>query len=163
MVQSAGILVFRKLGSEPEVLLAHPGGPFWAKKDTWSIPKGECKANEDLLVAAKREFQEETGLEIPAGKLLELGAVKQSSSKTNHVWAVEGNPDTSGFKSNTFVMEWPPKSGQEQEFPESDRVAWFPLSKATQKVYKNQVAFLERLTETLGVDLSGPPEQQSLL
>lgn len=163
MVQSAGILVYRKQGSDVEVLLTHPGGPFWAKKDTWSIPKGEVEENESLETAAAREFKEELNIDPPAGERLDLGSVKQSGGKTNYIWAVSGNPDITGFKSNAFSMEWPPKSGQMQEFPENDRAAWFPLSEAKLKVFKAQQTFLDRLVEHLGLEKIEVPEQQTLL
>lgn len=162
-IQSAGILVYRKAGTSLEVLLVHPGGPFWARKDTWSIPKGEADTDEDLLHAAQREFQEEVGMPAPTNALLELGAVRQDSRKTNHIWAVEGNLDIAGFKSNVFTMEWPPKSGQQQEFPENDRAKWFPIEVAKTKVFKAQQIFFDTLAEKVGVDLAEPPEQQSLL
>jgi predicted NUDIX family NTP pyrophosphohydrolase len=162
-IQSAGLLVYRKHGSTVEVLLVHPGGPLWAKKDMWSIPKGETEAGEDLQMAAAREFKEELGFEPPSDLHIELGHAKQNSSKIIYVWAIEGDPDLSGFVSNTFSMEWPPKSGKQQEFPENDRVAWWPLSEAKQKVFKAQQSFLDRLAEQLHVELSEPPQQQSLL
>jgi predicted NUDIX family NTP pyrophosphohydrolase len=162
--QSAGILVFRRTADTVEVLLVHPGGPFWAKKDTWSIPKGELEADEDLLSAAVREFEEEVGFKPPEGQRISLGEAKQSG-KTNYIWAVEGDADLKRFKSNTFTMEWPPKSGQEQEFPENDRARWFDLAAAQGKVFKNQTGFIERLAETLGttIEVNAKPEQQSLL
>lgn len=165
--QSAGILVFRKTGSKVEVLLVHPGGPFWSKKDTWSIPKGELEEGEDRLAAAKREFAEEVGFEVPDGELTDLGEAKQSG-KVNYIWAVEGNPDIKKFKSNTFTMEWPPKSGQEQEFPENDRAAWFDLAMAKTKVFAYLAVYIDRLAETLGSKVEPVPEpekpqQQSLL
>ena len=162
-VQSAGILVFRRTVSAVEVLLVHPGGPFWAKKDSWSIPKGELETDEDLFSGAAREFEEEVGIKPPAGKQLELGEFKQGSAKTNHIWAVEGEVDLKDFKCNTFIMEWPPKSGVEQEFPENDRAAWFDLGTARRKLFKGQVIFIDRLAEQLNVEVAAEPEQQSLL
>lgn len=169
--QSAGILVFRRQPSVIEVLLVHPGGPFWAKKDTWSIPKGELEDGEDRLAAARREFEEEVGFAVPAGELMDLGEAKQSG-KINYIWAVEGNPDIKRFKSNTFKMEWPPKSGQEQEFPENDRAAWIDLVTAKTKVYGYLTVYIDRLAEKLGTEVTefavaakpaSLPEQQSLL
>jgi len=173
MKQSAGILVYKKVSAAYQILLVHPGGPFWAQKDSWSIPKGEIEADEDLLSGARREFQEEVGSAAPKGELVALGQSKQGS-KTNHIWAVEGDVDLSHFHeerpSNLVTMEWPPHSGEEIHFAENDRVEWFSLSVAHTKVYKNQQAFLERLTEKLEIDLddesSAEPEtptQQSLL
>lgn len=162
--QSAGILVFRKKSGAVEVLLAHPGGPFWAKKDTWSIPKGELGEGEELQAAAEREFAEEVGFERPAGALIDLGQAKQSG-KTNYIWAVEGDVDLNKFKSNTFTMEWPPSSGKEEEFNETDRIAWFDLATAKTKVYKYQVDYFDRLAEALGttIEETSVPEQQTLL
>ena len=159
--QSAGLLVFRHNGNLVEVLLVHPGGPFWAKKDSWSIPKGETEDDEDLLEAAKREFEEETGLKPTVGPLIELGSAKQGS-KTNFIWAVEGDFDLAKFKSNTFQMEWPPNSGQEQEFPEVDKAQWFSLDVAMQKVFKAQTVFLERLADLLQVEVAEAPTQTEL-
>jgi len=164
MIRSAGLLIFRKRGVNVEVLLCHPGGPFWAKKDTWSIPKGEVAEDESLEQALEREFVEETSFDIPQGERINLGEAKQSSSKTNYVWAVEGDMDTSKFACrSTFEMEWPPKSGKKQEFPENDRVAWFELSQAKQKVFKAQQVFIDRLSERLNITQSDAPFQQSLL
>ena len=163
MKQSAGILVFRQQGAKVEVLLAHPGGPFWGKKDVWSIPKGEAEDGEDLIVCAKREFKEELGLESPEGELLELGSAK-ASGKINHIWALGANVDTAKFAPKSMVkMEWPPKSGQEIEFPESDKIAWFELNRAKAKLFKNQSEFMDRLAERLNVEIqnSDEPEQTS--
>jgi predicted NUDIX family NTP pyrophosphohydrolase len=133
-----------------EVFLVHPGGPYWEKKDAgaWSIPKGECLEDEDPLNAAKRECQEETGLAIE-GDFWPLGSVKQPSGKIVIAWAVEANPDASLVKSNPFKMEWPPRSGKTQEFPEIDKAGWFSMQDARKKVLKGQVAFLERLSGLL--------------
>ena len=162
--QSAGILVFRRQASGVEVLLVHPGGPFWAKKDSWSIPKGELEADEDHLSAAQREFAEELGMPAPTGELTDLGAVKQPG-KVNFIWAVEGTIDLAKFKSNTFAMEWPPHSGQELQFPENDRAAWFDLITAKRKLFRAQAEFIDRLASALNIPLIdiAPPEQQSLL
>ena len=145
---SAGLLMYRRRGNGVEVLLAHPGGPFWAKKDlgAWSIPKGELDSDEDPLLAAKREFEEETGV-VPAGNFIALGEVKQAGGKTVAAWAVEGDCDLSGLKSNTFSMEWPPRSGRMAEFPEVDRWEWFSLDEALEKILAGQKIFLERLVE----------------
>ncbi len=128
---SAGILLFRRAPAGVEVLLVHPGGPFWAKKDVgaWSIPKGLADEGEDLLAAAKREFLEETGMPVE-GEFLDLGAHKQPSGKTIVAWACEGDFDPASLKSNTFSVEWPPRSGRMAEFPEVDRAAWFSIDEA---------------------------------
>lgn len=153
MKQSAGVLVYRRKDNQIEVFLVHPGGPFWAKKDSgaWSIPKGEYK-DEDPLTAAKREFKEETGNDAPNGGYIELGEVKIPSKNIN-CWAIEGDLDTSKVKSNTFSMEWPPKSGQQQEFPEVDKASWVEISKAGPKMHKGQSEFIDRLAQHLGVQL----------
>jgi predicted NUDIX family NTP pyrophosphohydrolase len=142
--KSAGLLVYRLRNGELEVLLVHPGGPFWAKKDegAWSIPKGEIAENEDSLKAAKREFFEETGFEAD-GNFIALTPVKQASGKWVYAWAVEGDCDAGAIKSNTFSMEWPPRSGDKKEFPEVDRAGWFPIEMARQKILKGQVSLLE--------------------
>ena len=152
---SAGILVYRKT-DVVEAFLVHPGGPFWAKKDNaaWSIPKGEYDENEDPLSAAKREFQEEVGQPMPDGELVKLGEFKVSSSKMVHAWAVEGEINPKHVKSNLFEMEWPPKSGNMQEFPEVDKAGWFPLAESLQKIVKGQVPIIEKLAEVLGVEIS---------
>jgi predicted NUDIX family NTP pyrophosphohydrolase len=150
--RSAGILLYRRPGPEPEFLLVHPGGPFWAKKDdgAWSIPKGLYDEGEDALAAAKREFEEETG-SVPAGTFIELGAFRLPSSKVLRIWAVEGDFDLATFKSNVFEMEWPPKSGRRQEFPEADRAGWFGPGEALRKITKGQVPVVLTLLEQLGV------------
>jgi predicted NUDIX family NTP pyrophosphohydrolase len=150
--KSAGILLFREQDGSLEVLLVHPGGPFWAKKDdgAWSIPKGEFEDGEDPLAAAKREFAEETGL-VLGGEEIALGDVRQSSAKTVYAWALRGDFDATALKSNTFSMEWPPKSGRQQEFPEVDRADWFTLDVARGKMIKGQIPFLDRLQAILGV------------
>jgi predicted NUDIX family NTP pyrophosphohydrolase len=136
---SAGILVFRRRPSGLEVMLAHPGGPFWAKKDlgAWSIPKGLADEGEALLDAAKREFLEETGMAVN-GEFLDLGAHKQPSGKTIAAWACEGDFDPALLKSNTFTVEWPPRSGRMAEFPEVDRAAWFSIAEALEKIGNGQ-------------------------
>jgi predicted NUDIX family NTP pyrophosphohydrolase len=148
---SAGILMFRSREDILEVLLVHPGGPFWAKKDegVWSIPKGEFNIDtEDPLGAARREFEEETGF-TPEGDFISLGTLAQSSMKIVQAWAVEGDCDAAHIKSNTFSMEWPPRSGKQQEFPEIDRAGWFDIETAKTKILKGQTAFIDRLLEQL--------------
>jgi predicted NUDIX family NTP pyrophosphohydrolase len=149
--RSAGVLMYRRSRPALEVLLVHPGGPFWARKDlgAWSIPKGECLDGEDLLAAAKREFREELGVE-PAGTFLELGSVVQPSRKDIAAWAVEGDFPVAELKSNTFELEWPPKSGKTQLFPEVDRAEWFGLEDARRKILPGQAAFIERLVARIG-------------
>ena len=148
--RSAGLLMYRHHDDCLEVFLVHPGGPFWAKKDmgAWSIPKGESDSNEDSLLAAKREFEEETGL-MPRGNFIALGEQKQAGGKIVTVWAVEGDCNPSTSKSNTFSMEWPPRSGKMTEFPEVDRWEWFSMEKAGEKILAGQRVFLERLTSLL--------------
>jgi len=147
---SAGLLMYRRRRGGVEVFLVHPGGPFWAKKDAgaWSIPKGEYAAGDDPLEAARREFEEETGM-APEGEFAELGSVKQAGGKTVTAWAFEGDCDPEAIRSNTFTMEWPPKSGRQQEFPEVDRAGWFDLRTAEEKILKGQLGFLRRLGELL--------------
>jgi len=148
---SAGILMFRSRAGSLEVLLVHPGGPFWAKKDegVWSIPKGEFNIDtEDPLEAAKREFAEETGF-TPEGDFIYLDTLSQSSMKIVHAWAVEGDCDAAHIKSNTFTMEWPPRSGKQKEFPEVDRAEWFDVETAKIKILKGQTAFIDRLLDQL--------------
>jgi predicted NUDIX family NTP pyrophosphohydrolase len=162
---SAGILLYRRRGSEIEVLLGHPGGPFWAKKDAgaWSIPKGEIEDNEDLIEAAKREFSEELGHAAPKGPYVELGSWKRKDGKQIYIWATEGDFDVSHITSNTVTIEWPPKSGKNLEFPEIDRAAWISLTDAPMKLHKGQDVFMERLAGQLQIELPLVPEQQSLL
>lgn len=148
---SAGILLFRLAGSEIEVLLVHPGGPFWAKKDAgaWSIPKGEVGDGEEPLACALRELEEELGtpFSLAPEELTELGSVRQKGGKVVHCWAVRGEFDPVGLRSNTFTMEWPPRSGTEREFPEVDRVEWFGPERAREKINPAQAEFLDRLAE----------------
>jgi predicted NUDIX family NTP pyrophosphohydrolase len=148
---SAGILLFRRRPTGVEVLLVHPGGPFWAKKDAgaWSIPKGEVETDEDLLVAARREVFEETGLAV-GGECLPLGAVKQPGGKTVVAFAREGEFDPASLRSNTFAIEWPPRSGKTVEFPEVDRAEWFDLPRAGEKILKGQQPILANLAERVG-------------
>ena len=148
---SAGILLYRSTDGYVEVLLAHPGGPYFAKRDqgAWSIPKGELNSDdEDLVAAARREFCEETGME-PTGRLQALGYVKQRGGKEVHAWAMEGDFDPAQLNSNTFRIEWPYRSGRSQEFPEIDRVGWFSLEDAARKANIAQVDLLERLRTLL--------------
>jgi predicted NUDIX family NTP pyrophosphohydrolase len=145
---SAGILLFRRRPSRVEVMLVHPGGPFWAKKDegAWSIPKGIVDEGEDLLAAAKREFLEETGMAIE-GEFLDLCAHKQPSAKTIAAWACEGDFDPALLKSNTFSLEWPSRSGRMAEFPEVDRAAWYSIDEALMKINKGQKPIIAALAE----------------
>jgi len=151
---SAGILVFRHRDGAAELLLVHPGGPIWAKKDVgaWSIPKGLVEEGEDNARAASREFKEETGFDCPAGPMIDLGAVKMKSGKTVRAWAVEGEIDTTQIQSNLFEMEWPPRSGKRQEFPEIDRGQYFPPAEAMIRIHEYQKPFVERLMQKLGGD-----------
>ena len=144
---SAGLLLYRRRG-ELEVFLVHPGGPFWAKKDlgAWSLPKGELDGDEDPLQAAIREFEEETGFKVD-GEFRPLRPLRQPSGKTIVAWAVEGDCDPAELRSNTFSMEWPPKSGRQGEFPEVDRAAWFPLDEARKRIIAGQASFLEELEQ----------------
>jgi predicted NUDIX family NTP pyrophosphohydrolase len=145
--RSAGILLYRFRDRELEVLLVHPGGPFWKNKDlgSWSLPKGEYLPQEEPLSAAKREYQEETGFPAPEGNYIPLGELRQAGGKLVTAWAVEGDCAAHEIRSNSFTMEWPPKSGRTQEFPEVDRAAWFPLASARTKILAGQAPFLEAL------------------
>jgi predicted NUDIX family NTP pyrophosphohydrolase len=152
---SAGLLVYRMSGEAPgtvELLVVHPGGPFWAKKDqgAWSIPKGEHEPGDDPAACAKREFSEELGVAPPKGPWTDLGDVVQSGGKRVHAWAVRGDLDASQIRSNTFEMQWPPRSGQTCSFPEIDAVAWVTVDEARQKLVSAQVAFVDRLVACLG-------------
>lgn len=149
MVHSAGILAYRYTAKRLEVMLAHPGGPFWAKKDgaAWSIPKGIIEEGESIQEAAIREFEEEIG-ELIEKDLIELGTIKQSQ-KAITVFAICKDIDVSQIKSNTFEMEWPPKSGKMQEFPENDKAQWFPIEQARKKIFKGQLGFLDSLIALL--------------
>lgn len=144
--QSAGLLVYRKRDDIIEVLLVHPGGPFWKNKDlgSWSVPKGEFTAGEEPLDVAKREFEEETGLSID-GLFQPLAPIKQRGGKTVYAWAVEEDLDVSHVQSNTFTIEWPPRSGKQQQFPEVDRAEWFPLDVALEKINVGQSELLRQL------------------
>ena len=145
--RSAGILMYRRQSGQSEVLLVHPGGPFWMKKDlgAWFIPKGELEEGEDPLTAARREFFEELGSQAPGGDVLELGSVKNKSGKWIFAWGLEGDLDVSAVKSNTFALEWPPKSGKMRDFPEVDRACFFALAEARAKLHPAELPLLERL------------------
>ena len=151
--ESSGILLYRQENDQLEVLLVHPGGPFWKKKDlgAWSIPKGEFE-DEDPLSAAKREFEEEIGTPID-GVMIALRPQEQKAGKVVHAWAVEGDLNPEEIRSNTFEMEWPPKSGRKQAFPEIDRAEWFPVQKALQKINQAQAAFIQELIEKLDIQV----------
>jgi predicted NUDIX family NTP pyrophosphohydrolase len=149
--RSAGILMFRRRDGEVEVLLMHPGGPFWAKNDcgAWSIPKGEYAEGEDALTAAKREFEEETGAR-PHGDFLPLGEVVQAGRKIVTAWGLEGDFDPATLTSNRFELEWPPKSGRKASFPEVDRAQWFSPADARRKILAAQSEFITRLLAAIG-------------
>ena len=148
--QSAGLLMYRRAAKAVEVFLVHPGGPYWAKKELgiWSIPKGEYAIGEDAFAAAKREFQEETGL-TPKGEFRELSPIKQRGGKLVKAWAFEGDCNPADIHSNPFTMEWPPRSGQSQTFPEVDRADWFRLDDAKERILEAQINLLEELEELL--------------
>jgi len=148
--KSAGVLAYRNKGGRLEVLLVHPGGPFWANKDegAWSIPKGECAASEDAQAAARREFEEELGVALSRA-LQPLGEIRQRGGKVVEAFAAELDLNIEAITSNTFEMEWPPKSGKRRSFPEVDRAAWFDLATAREKINVAQREFLERLEATL--------------
>jgi predicted NUDIX family NTP pyrophosphohydrolase len=147
--RSAGILLFRRTGDELEVLLVHPGGPFFARRDAgaWSIPKGLCEEGEEPLACARREFAEELGSPCPDGPALELGEIRQRNGKRVTAWAVEGDLDADAITSNTFTMQWPPRSGRTQEFPEVDRAGWFGLNEARERILAAQAPLLDRLAD----------------
>jgi predicted NUDIX family NTP pyrophosphohydrolase len=146
--KSAGLLMFRRRGKELQALLVHPGGPLWKNKDdgAWSIPKGEYDEQEDRLAAAKREFEEETGFKAD-GEFLPLGEARQPSGKVVTAWAFEGDCSAKDVRSNTFSMEWPPKSGRRQHFPEVDRAEWFGMEEARTRILQGQIVFLDRLEQ----------------
>jgi predicted NUDIX family NTP pyrophosphohydrolase len=154
--RSAGILLYRARQGAVEVLLVHPGGPFWAKRDlgAWSIPKGEYEQGEDPLACALREFQEETGHEPPRDGLLELGSVRQRGGKVLTAWAAEGDLDPEAIAGGSFTMEWPPRSGNRREFPEVDRAGWFDPETARRKLLDAQAELVDRLLAEL---LRRPP------
>ena len=146
--RSAGLLMYRRLVSELEVFLVHPGGPIWAKKDkgAWTVPKGEYQLDENPLVAAQREFEEETGFHA-TGEFVDIGSIKQKSGKVVNVWAFEGNCDPAKLTSNTCDIEWPPRSGRSLEIPEVDRGRWFSMSEAHEYIREEQRGLLRRLSE----------------
>jgi predicted NUDIX family NTP pyrophosphohydrolase len=152
--RSAGILLFRRDGGEPEFLLVHPGGPFWARKDAgaWSIPKGQIEDEEEPRACAIRELEEELGTapDLDPSQLLELGTIRQKAGKVVEAWAAEADFDPVTLASNTFAIEWPPRSGRQQEFPEVDRAEWFALEVAREKIIPAQAEFLDRLLGRLG-------------
>jgi predicted NUDIX family NTP pyrophosphohydrolase len=152
--RSAGLLVFRRGALGLEVLLAHPGGPFWARRDlgAWSLPKGEYQPDEDALDAARREFAEELGIPAPPGRVLPLGEVRQAGGKVVTAWAVEGDLDPEAIVPGTFELEWPRGSGQARTYPEIDRVAWFGLREAQERILAGQRDLLDRLVDRLGAD-----------
>jgi predicted NUDIX family NTP pyrophosphohydrolase len=156
--RSAGLLLYRVEADGPRVLLVHPGGPLWAKRDdgAWSIPKGEFEPGEDARLVASREFAEELGSAPPAAGWLELGEITQSGGKRVTAFAVAGDLDAAAATSNTFVLEWPPRSGRRQQFPEVDRAEWFSLAEARPKLVAAQAAFLDRLVGALGAAPVGP-------
>ena len=153
--------MFRYADAELEVLLVHPGGPFWAKKDegAWSIPKGEYEEHEAPFEAARREFQEETGFKAIANTFIQLDPIRQPSGKLISAWAFEGDCDPSGIASNTFAMEWPPRSGKQAEFPEVDRAGWFSIDAAMKMIHKGQLGFIEQLCIKLGYPPKPMPSQ----
>ena len=157
MKRSAGILLHRGRGDGLEVLLVHPGGPAWSKRDlgAWSIPKGEYTDGEDPLAAARREFEEELGSAPPDAEVADLGEIRQRSGKRVHAWALAGDLDAGGIVSNTVPFEWPPRSGRIIEIPEVDRAEWFGLDNAREKINVGQVPPLDRLEELLGNSASG--------
>ena len=147
MLTSAGLLMFRVNAGALQVLLVHPGGPFCAKKDAgvWTIPKGMPEEGEELLECARREFREETGFDAGDGPFLPLSTVKQKGGKVVHAWAMQGDCDPAQLKSNTFSLEWPPRSGKMADFPEIDRAAWFGVEEARRRILKGQLGFIEHL------------------
>jgi predicted NUDIX family NTP pyrophosphohydrolase len=150
-MRSAGLLLHRVRDGRREVFLIHPGGPFWRNKDqgAWSIPKGEFDRGEEPLDAAKREYREETGFEPPAGPFVPLGAITQPSGKVVEAWSVAGDCDPAQVRSNTVLLEWPPRSGRKREFPEVDRAAWFDLPEAHRRILRGQRGFLTALERAL--------------
>jgi predicted NUDIX family NTP pyrophosphohydrolase len=159
--RSAGVLLYRPAAAGPELLLVHPGGPFWAKKDlgAWSIPKGECEEGEEPRECALRELGEELGDAAPAldpAAPIDLGTVRQKGGKEVHAWAAEAEFDPAELRSNTFTLEWPPRSGAEREFPEVDRAEWFEPAEARRRILAAQAAFVDRLLEHFGA--AGPAD-----
>jgi predicted NUDIX family NTP pyrophosphohydrolase len=156
---SAGLLLYRRRDTGVEVLIGHMGGPFWARKDdaAWSVPKGEYGAGEDPFAVALREFEEELGSPVPATEFLPLGEVRQAGGKVFTAWAAEGALDAEAARSNTFTLEWPPRSGRTQEFPEIDRAAWVTVDEARTKLVRGQVPLLDRLLAALDDTLDDAP------
>ncbi|MBO0710325.1 MAG: NUDIX domain-containing protein [Acetobacteraceae bacterium] len=150
--ESAGLLLYKRAGDSVVVFLVHPGGPFWRNKDdgVWTIPKGLIEAGEDRLAAARREFEEETGIGA-TGEAVPLGSFRQPGGKLVHVWAIEGDADPARLSSNRFDMEWPPRSGRRAQFPEADRAGWFGLPEARAKLLKGQWPMIEQLCAILGL------------
>jgi len=148
---SAGILLYRRTGGRLEVLLAHPGGPYFARRDAghWTIPKGEVDAEEELLDVARREFEEETGHRAPEAPIADLGSIVQKGGKVVHAWGIEGDLDPATTSSNTFELEWPPRSGSRQTFPEVDRVEWFAAAEARSRIKSTQIPLIDRLEASL--------------
>jgi predicted NUDIX family NTP pyrophosphohydrolase len=161
--ESAGLILYRFRDGSLEVLLVHPGGPFWQRRDdgAWSIPKGESSAGEALLAAARREFEEELGAAAPDAQYASLGSLKQAGGKIVHAWAAPSDFDVDRLRSNTFEMEWPPRSGRVQRFPEVDRAAWFRVEESRRKLLPSQLAFIDRLSEMLGTGTGAGPGQKS--
>lgn len=151
--RSAGLLLYRRTGGGTEVLLAHPGGPMWAKRDlgAWTLPKGEFEPGEAAYEVARREFEEETGHPAPAGHAIALGEIRQKGGKVVEAWALEGDLDPAAARSNTFPLEWPPRSGRWITIPEIDRVAWFAPDEARRRIKDTQMPLVERLLAALGV------------
>lgn len=151
---SAGILLYRFNDNSLEVLLVHPGGPFFTKKDkgAWSIPKGEFLKEEDPLNAAKREFKEEIGVDVPGTDFIELSPIEQKNHKTVYAWASQGDIDLSIIESNTFELEWPPRSGKKQSFPEIDKGEWFNITIAKEKINERQIPLLDELIKKLAIE-----------
>ena len=157
--RSAGIVLYRRRLGAIEILLVHPGGPYWEHRDdaAWSIPKGEYEVDEEPLAAARREFEEETG--IPAtGNFIELGELRQPGGKVVSAWAFEGDCDPKDLRSNTFTLEWPPKSGRQMEFPEVDRGSWYSVEEARRRLTPGQIIFVDRLLQKVGIPI--PPSNR---
>ena len=156
------MLLYRSRDGSREVLLVHPGGPFWKRRDdgAWSLPKGEIEPGEKAIDVARREFREELGLEPPNGRLLELGWIRQAGGKVVHAWAAEGDLDLSAVRSAGFEMEWPPNSGRTQSFPEVDRAEWFELDAARRKILPSQATFIDRL-EKAAAEAPPPSDEGS--
>ncbi len=154
---SSGILFYRFVQGKLHIMLVHPGGPFYARKDegAWSIPKGIIESGENPFDAARREVKEETGVDV-SGPAIDLGQIKQPGGKIIHAWAVSQNVDTSRIESNSFQLEWPPKSGTIREYPEIDKAQWFKVHDARVKIRKGQLGFLDRLIQKLGVTSENP-------